>query len=100
MVFPYELLAVPENADDDAIRRAYQKKLRQWPPETHPELFQSVSDAYAAIKDANARAKLKLFGTVPTGSDAKLADLVVKDFGARRKLGVAAWLEIGKEDAR
>lgn len=44
---PYEVLGVDRNANDEAIKKAYRKKVREW----HPDLFHTEED----IKTANVK---------------------------------------------
>ncbi|WP_077619815.1 J domain-containing protein [Bacillus sinesaloumensis] len=51
----YELLEVSQTATEQEIKRAYFKKIRQFPNETHPEEFQQIAKAYKVLSDANAK---------------------------------------------
>ncbi len=51
----YELLGVAADADGKAIRKAYFAKVREFPPETHPEPFKRVREAYEVLSDAATR---------------------------------------------
>lgn len=52
---PYEVLGVERTADARAIKRAYFAKVREFPPETHPEEFQRLRAAYELLSDEEAR---------------------------------------------
>ncbi len=58
---PYLVLGVATNADDQEIRRAYLEAVKEATPDSHPERFKAVSEAYAAIKDEPSRLKFYLF---------------------------------------
>ncbi|THE12326.1 J domain-containing protein [Bacillus timonensis] len=51
----YTLLGVAETATDLEIRKAYIKKIRQFPNETHPEEFQLLTKAYKTLSDKELR---------------------------------------------
>lgn len=55
MTNPFELLKVPESADDEEIRAAYLARVREFPPERAPERFQAIREAYDRIKNEKAR---------------------------------------------
>jgi DnaJ-class molecular chaperone len=57
---PYKRLELPEAADDSQIKIAYLNKVKQFPPEHHPQTFQQVQAAYQLIKDKTARIKYRL----------------------------------------
>ena len=42
---PYKVLQIDPRADDSAIKRAYFRMVRQYPPEQAPEKFQEVRTA-------------------------------------------------------
>lgn len=56
---PFEILGVPLDADDAAVRRAYARKVREHPPESDAEGFQRIAEAFEAIRTAEARAALR-----------------------------------------
>ncbi len=58
---PFELLGVPLDADDEAIRRAYLGKVQAYPPERAPAEFQAIRWAYEQIRDRRARIEYALF---------------------------------------
>lgn len=58
---PYLVLGVPRDADDARIRQAYLDAVKQTPPDTHPERFQAVSEAYETIQDEPCRMRYYLF---------------------------------------
>ncbi len=66
---PYLALGVPRQADDQTIRRAYLKAIKQAPPDLQPKRFQAVNAAYEQIKDEPGRHRHTLFNkTVPGDS--------------------------------
>ncbi len=64
---PYLVLKVPLNADDQQIRRAYLEAIKRATPDTHPQRFQEVSQAYESIKDEPSRLKFYLFNRCSPG---------------------------------
>lgn len=48
---PFELLGVTPENDDRDIKRAYQRLLRVYLPERHPEEFRRIREAYEAARD-------------------------------------------------
>lgn len=51
----YEVLGVANDATEQDIKRAYAIKLRQYPPEQHPEAFDRVRKAYEILGSADSR---------------------------------------------
>ena len=58
---PYEVLGLPADSDDEAIRRRYLELVRQFTPERHPERFAAVRQAYESLRDLNTRLRYRLF---------------------------------------
>jgi curved DNA-binding protein CbpA len=58
---PYEVLGLPADSDDEAIRRRYLELVRQFPPEHQPQKFAAVRAAYEALRDLNTRLRYRLF---------------------------------------
>lgn len=51
----YEVLGVEKTADERTIKKAYFALVRKYPPETHPEEFKKLREAYEVLSDAEAR---------------------------------------------
>lgn len=64
MQSPFELLGVASNATDAEIKQAYLRRVKENPPDSDPERFQSIHNAYTSIKDAKSRICFALF-TIP-----------------------------------
>lgn len=62
---PYDILGLPPEADDAAIRGAYLELVRRYPPDHHPQRFAAVSAAYRILKDEGTRLRHQLFNTAP-----------------------------------
>lgn len=65
MTDPYLALGIHELVSDEEVAAAYHRKLREFPPEEHPEEFAFISEAYGAIRTEADRLDLRLFGEVP-----------------------------------
>src|SRR5260370_30832235 len=61
MTDPYTVLGLPDDSDDEAIRRRYLELVRQYSPEHHPEKFAAVRAAYEQLRDLNTRLRHRLF---------------------------------------
>jgi len=61
MKTPYEILETSEDADDEAIKKAYLKKVREFPPERDGDAFQRIRKAYELIQTEKLRFEYKLF---------------------------------------
>lgn len=59
---PFTILGVAETADDDAIKKAYLRQVREHPPERDPERFQAIRAAFELIKTRPDRLRHRLFG--------------------------------------
>ena len=51
----YFILGIDVDADDTAIEAAYRKNVLKFPPDTCPEKFKQISQAYECIKTLNDR---------------------------------------------
>ena len=58
---PYAVLGVERRADEKTIKKAYFKKVRQFPPEKAPEKFKEIRTAYDQLRNADRRAQVDLF---------------------------------------
>jgi DnaJ-class molecular chaperone len=71
----YAILGVSENADADAIKKAYRKLARQNHPDAtggdkkKTERFKEVGDAYAVLSDAKKRQEYDRLRQAPVGAD-------------------------------
>ena len=75
---PFALLGVPEETDDDCVRRAYLQQVRSYPPDRYPERFQEIRQAYEAIGDVRSRMAARLFDAPPADLLALLAPVLEK----------------------
>jgi curved DNA-binding protein CbpA len=51
----YKVLRIERTADERAVKKAYFTLIREFPPDTHPEEFKSIREAYEVLSDAVAR---------------------------------------------
>ena len=64
----YEVLGVPKNADDAAIKSAYRKLAKKYHPDVNPgdktaeEKFKEVNEAYQVLSNPQKRAQYDQFG--------------------------------------
>lgn len=63
----YEILGVPRDADERAIKKAYHKLAMEWHPDRNKspeagERFKEIATAYAILKDPQKRARYDLHG--------------------------------------
>lgn len=91
MLNPFTILNIDASADDEAVRSAYLQAIRQSPPDRDPEGFQRIRQAYEAIRDAEKRLALRLFGPPPLP---QLEDLHALLGDERQHIGPSAWLDI------
>jgi len=62
---PFAVLGVADTAADDAIKKAYLQRVREYPPERNPERFQAIRAAYEAVKTRRDRLRHRLFQQQP-----------------------------------
>lgn len=62
---PYVILGLSQTADDEDIRKAYLDLVRRYPPETSPDRFEKISEAYQILKDEQSRLRYFLFNEDP-----------------------------------
>lgn len=53
----YKVLGTTANAGQSKIKEQYIKKVKEFPPETHPGEFQTIREAYDTLKDPKKRKK-------------------------------------------
>lgn len=88
---PYEVLGLPPESDDEAIRRRYLELVRRFSPEHHPEKFAAVRAAYEQLKDVTTRLRHRLFEAGRKESvEAIVEDLVCRS--QRRRLSLETLL--------
>ena len=48
---PYEILGLEDNFTFKDIKKAYRKKIREFPPEQYSKEFMEISDAYESLSN-------------------------------------------------
>jgi curved DNA-binding protein CbpA len=91
---PRAVLGVGPEADDEQIRAAYLRKLREYPPDRCPSEFENVRDAYELLRDRRRRSQHTLFSCDP---EAPLESLLEGTAGERKYAGTEPWLAVLKE---
>jgi len=61
MQTPFEILEVDEDANDESIKKAYLKKVKEYPPEHNVEAFQRFRRAFEQIQSEKQRLDYRLF---------------------------------------
>jgi DnaJ-domain-containing protein 1 len=90
---PWSTLGIPEDADGDAIRSAYLKKVKQYPPDRCGDQFEKIRDAYSQLKDPYRRGRWLILGS---SDDLSLVSVVDAIHGKRRFVGPKPWLSVIK----
>ncbi len=95
---PYEVLGIdPAVDDDEEIRKAYLRAVRDHPPDRDGEGFQRVRRAFETLRDRSARVDMKLF---PRPSATSLSEWAETLESPLRRASLSAWLNLSKERAR
>ena len=91
---PWGVLEINPGASDDEIRAAYLAKVKRNPPETAPEQFELIRDAYQMLRDPRARARRVLAGPDPVKPLSEFLD----GFPMPHQFaGLAAWMAVIEE---
>jgi DnaJ domain len=91
---PREILGVRPDANDETIRDAYLRKVKENPPDRSPAAFERIRDAYEALRNPHRRARLMFFSGDPHGP---LFDLVPATSSQRQFTGPSPWLAALRE---
>ncbi len=82
---PYEALGVSPQADDDTIRKAYLELVRRFSPDSDPDAFKRISQAYELVKNEKLRLEHYLFNKDAPGDTPFHAFLQCVRVGEKRK---------------
>ena len=93
---PYEVLGLPADSDDEAIRRRYLELVREFPPEHQPQRFAAVRAAYEALRDLNTRLRYRLFEAGKRETiDALLEEIACRS--PRRRMSLKTLLDLTRK---
>jgi hypothetical protein len=88
---PFEILGIAAGAGEEEIRAAYLRKVKEHPPESSPEEFEKIRDAYDLLRDPRRRARNMLMVDI-----LPLSSLIEGRPVNRRFTGAGPWLEVLK----
>ena len=91
---PRQVLGISAEADDEEIRAAYLRKVKEYPPDRAPQQFERVRDAYETLRDPRRRTRQMLLSTDPRQP---LVSLLEGRVSERRFTGPEPWLAILRE---
>ena len=94
---PWSILGVSPEADDEQIRAAYIRKVKEHPPDRSATEFEKIRDAYDQLKDPYRRARHLILGANP---DRPLESLLDDVPSSRRFVGPEPWLAAMKSERR
>jgi curved DNA-binding protein len=88
----YEVLGVPRDADQDAIRRAYRKLARQYHPDVNSDSdaedrFKELGEAYEVLSDPEKRERYDRLGANWRQQEQEAPDVNFEEFFARQGFG-------------
>jgi curved DNA-binding protein CbpA len=89
-----EVLGVAANATEEEIRAAYLQKIREHPPDTSPEEFERIRDAWETLRNPRRRARSLLLAADPA---APMTLLLKGREASRQFTGPAPWFAVLKE---
>jgi curved DNA-binding protein CbpA len=94
---PYQVLGIALEAGDEAIRAAYLRKVKEFPPDRAPREFEKVRDAYEILRDPGRRTRHLLLSADPKQP---LTALLEGRVSERRFAGPEPWLAVLREAKR
>lgn len=89
-------LGVVPDADPPSLHQAYLAKVRQYPPDREPDMFEKVRNAYEQLKDPQLRARQVLVAPDVTRPLTTLLDNMPAT-ASRKYIGAEPWLAVLKE---
>lgn len=88
MTDPHEVLGLPADAGEAAIRDRYLRLVREFPPDRAPERFAAVRAAYDELRDPSSRLQRQLFNRTSDSFDALHTELLRRLQTARLPMDV------------
>ncbi|MBF0176343.1 MAG: DnaJ domain-containing protein [Magnetococcales bacterium] len=98
MTHPFAILGVGPDANDEEIRQAYLRLVREFPPERDPQRFQVVREAYDAVENQRKRLAYRLFATPEVDLTPLL--LACLQGGKSQRPGTNDWLELLRKELK
>jgi curved DNA-binding protein CbpA len=89
---PCQILGIPADADEEQIRAAYVRKVKEHPPDRSPEEFERIRDAYESLRDPRLRTRERLLAEDACAPFASM----IRPQAHRRFAGPQPWLEVLK----
>ncbi len=88
----YEVLGVPRDADQDAIRRAYRKLARKYHPDLNSDIdaedrFKELGEAYEVLSDPDKRARYDRLGANWRQQEQETPDANFEEFFSGQEFG-------------
>jgi curved DNA-binding protein CbpA len=96
---PYQVLGLPADSDDEAIRRRYLELVKQYPPGQHPERFAEVRQAYEELRDLGTRVRRRLFDLGENDSIEKITEELACQ-SPRRRVSLRELLSLVRNPVR
>ena len=98
----YEVLGVPRDADQDAIRRAYRKLAREYHPDLNSdtdaeERFKELGEAYEVLSDAEKRERYDRLGARWREAERESPGESFEDFFSHQSFGGGTRMEFGDD---
>jgi len=85
-MYPFFVLDVPHDADDATVEKRYYELVRRYPPDTHPEIFRAISEAYRALRTERGRFEARIFHGGSKGLDELFSIPDAQPASPRRRL--------------
>ncbi|HUP02442.1 MAG TPA: J domain-containing protein [Bryobacteraceae bacterium] len=90
---PTQVLGISTDADEEQIRAAYVRKVKEHPPDRSPEEFERIRDAYESLRDPRRRMRDRLLSIDPSVPFTSAIEL---NTPRRQFAGPQPWLEVLK----
>ncbi len=98
----YEVLGVPRDADQDAVRRAYRKLARKYHPDLNSdsdaeERFKQLGEAYTVLSDAEKRERYDRLGARWREAESEAPEESFEDFFAGQEFEEGTRVQFGDD---